>query len=56
MKTHENAESFTKVQYLCIVNDETKFAAWAGNKIFLARGQLFPGQSQKQSLIGDKRK
>ena len=55
IKTHENVESFTKVSYLCSVNDETKFAVWAGNKNFPARGQLFPGQGQKRSPIGDKR-
>jgi hypothetical protein len=35
-------------------NNEMRFAAWAGNKKFPARGQLFPGQRQKRTPFGDK--
>ena len=36
--------------------NKAKFAAQAGDKNYRARRQLLPRQSQKRSLIGDKRK
>ena len=35
------------VSYLCIVDGERIFAAWAARKIFLAREECLPGKTQE---------